>query len=104
MERVRLDLARLADTGTTLSTVRSEFEGATNNAQTLADAVGHDTLADTLIDFADKWDDRRADMVENIGALADAATGIAQAFGQLDAEYAAALTQSSTSAPANGAV
>ncbi|MHC2998444.1 hypothetical protein [Microbacterium sp. HJ5] len=92
MDGVELDIARLRETGTRLETVRAEFENASANARGLADAVGHDGLADALVDFADKWDDRRADMLENIGTLAEITTGIAEAFGQLDTEYAAALS------------
>lgn len=88
---VRIDLARLARAGETLHTVKTEFEGAQGNARALADAVGHDGLANTLTDFTDKWDDRRADMVANIDALATAAAGIAEAFGTLDSDYAIAL-------------
>lgn len=91
MDRIRLDLARLEHTGRALSVVRTEFEDATSNAHDLAGAVGHHGLAEAVSRFAESWDDRRADMVENIAALADAATGIAQAFGDLDTAYAAAL-------------
>ncbi len=102
MDGVRIDLARLAAAGSTLTVVKSEFEDAKNTSRGLAQAVGSDRLADALVDFADKWDDRRADMVENIGALAEAATAIADAFGQLDTEYAAALDGSATPSPAPG--
>lgn len=91
MNRVRIDLARLARAGETLHIVKTEFEAAHGNARALADAVGHDGLAKTLIDFTDTWDDRRADMVANIDSLAAAATGISEAFGTLDSDYAAAL-------------
>lgn len=88
---VEIDLARLDEAGRQLTAVKHEFEHASNNSRSLADAVGHDGLADALIDFADKWDDTREDMVENIGTLAEAASGISEAFSQLDSEYAAAL-------------
>ena len=102
VDGVRIDLARLAAAGSTLTVVKSEFEDAKNTSRGLAHAVGSDRLADALVDFADKWDDRRADMVENIGSLAEAATAIADAFGQLDTEYAAALDGSAAPAPAPG--
>lgn len=102
MNGVRIDLARLSAAGSSLSVVKTEFEGAKSNGRALASAVGSDRLADALGDFTDKWDDRRADMVENIGSLAEAATGIADAFGQLDTEYAAALDGSAAPAPAPG--
>ena len=91
MAGVELDLARLNEAGVMLTTVKHEFEQASATSRGLADAVGHDGLAGALIDFADKWDDTREDMVANIGTLAEIAAGISNAFGQLDTEYAAAL-------------
>lgn len=91
MSGVELDLARLNEAGRRLTTVKHEFERASANSHGLAEAVGHDGLADALIDFADKWDDTREDLVANIGTLAQIASGIADAFTQLDTEYAAAL-------------
>ena len=91
MADVELDLARLNEAGRRLTTVKHEFEHASANSRGLAEAVGHDGLADALIDFAEKWDDTREDMVANIGTLAEAASGIADAFTRLDTEYAAAL-------------
>lgn len=91
MDRIRLDVARLHRAGDALNTVKSEFTSATGNANVLAEAVGDDALAQALVEFADTWDDRRADMVANLEVLAQTASGIAQAFGDLDREYAAAL-------------
>ncbi|GAA5086677.1 hypothetical protein GCM10025760_06910 [Microbacterium yannicii] len=102
MDGVQLNLARLLEAGSRLTSVKSEFENASANARGLADAVGHDGLADALIDFADKWDDTRKDMVANIGTLAEASTGIAEAFGQLDSEYANALSGDGAAPPAGG--
>ncbi len=101
MDGVELDLARLGEAGTRLTLVKNEFESASANAHGLAEAVGHDGLADALIDFAEKWDDTREDMVANIGTLAEISSGIAQAFGDLDTEYANAL--SASDAPTGGA-
>lgn len=91
MDHVELDLARLEEAGRQLTTVKHELEGADARSEALAESVGHDGLAGALKDFADKWDDTRESMVADIGMLAEAATGISQAFTQLDAEYAAAL-------------
>lgn len=91
MSRIALDLARLHKAGGTLGTVKRELEGASASSRGLAEAVGHDSLADALLDFASKWDDTREDMVADIGTLGEVATGIADAFGQLDSDYASAL-------------
>jgi hypothetical protein len=41
--------------------------------------------------FAHNWDDRRAEMVEKIGTLAESAKGVGEAFEKLDQEFAAGL-------------
>jgi hypothetical protein len=103
VDGVELDLARLREAGAKLTSVKNEFENASANAQGLAEAVGHDGLADALIGFAEKWDDTREDMVANIATLAEVTAGIAQAFGDLDTEYANALSGADASAsPAPG--
>lgn len=86
-----MNLARLSAAGNDLAVVKAEFESAAASSKGLSEAVGHGRLAEALVDFAEKWDDRREDMTKDIGALSESATGIAQAFGQLDTEYAAAL-------------
>lgn len=47
--------------------------------------------AEVVRSFAHNWDDRRAKMVEKIGTLAKSATGVGEAFEELDKEFAAAL-------------
>ncbi len=91
MQRIQLDLERLRRSGQMLDAVRVEFEEATANAHGVAEAVGHRGLSAAITRFAESWDDRRADMTENIAALGQAASGIAEAFGDLDVAYAASL-------------
>ncbi|MGH3889420.1 MAG: hypothetical protein ACRDSZ_23145 [Pseudonocardiaceae bacterium] len=69
----------------------TEFHHANANSDDAADAIGHRGLADAVRSFAHNWDDRRAKMVEKIDTLAKSATGVGDAFEQVDTEFAAAL-------------
>lgn len=71
MDGIELNLARLAEAGTTLSRVKTEFESASARSAGLATAVGHASLGRALDAFSDKWDDTREDMVANIGVLGE---------------------------------
>lgn len=66
----------------------------------IADAVGHDGLADAVRSFAHAWDDTRSDMTESIKGLGEATTSIADVFEQADQELAAAMDGTSTVPPA----
>lgn len=91
MDTLRVDTALLCVAGTQLRTVATEFHQANANSDDAAEAVGHHGLADAVRCFAHNWDDRRAKIVEKIGTLAKAATGVGEAFEKLDNEFAAAL-------------
>jgi hypothetical protein len=92
---LRLDLAAVTDLGAALTTVAGEFENADSHSEGIADAVGHEGLADAVRSFADNWDDKRGKMTENLRLLADAATTVAQTFTDVDGELAAAIEEGS---------
>lgn len=81
----------LRTAGEQLRVVATEFHHANANSDDAADAIGHRGLADAVRSFAHNWDDRRAKMVEKIDTLAKSATGVGDAFEQVDTEFAAAL-------------
>ena len=91
MSDLRLDLAAVTELGTTLTTVADEFANANTRSDRIADAVGHDGLADAVRSFAHGWDDKRGKMTGNIKALADAATTVSQAFTDADGQLATAI-------------
>ncbi|HLR93675.1 MAG TPA: hypothetical protein VK053_04055 [Jiangellaceae bacterium] len=88
---LKLDTGELRETGSALRVIATEFENANANSDTAADAVGHSRLADRVREFAHNWDDTRGDMVEGIGVLADSATGVGEAFEEIETELVAAL-------------
>lgn len=91
MDRLRVDTGVLRETGAELRFVATEFEQANVNSDEAAGAVGHPGLAEAVRSFAHNWDDRRKKLVEKIGKLAGSATGIGEAFEELDREFAASL-------------
>ena len=78
--------------GKQLWVVAEEFQRANANSDDVAEVVGHRGLAEAVRSFAYNWDDRRATMVEKIGALAESAITVGEALEELDQHFAAALS------------
>ncbi|MCP2267510.1 hypothetical protein ACFQHV_20765 [Promicromonospora thailandica] len=74
-----------------LKAITSELENADGNAQAAADATGHDELRDRVNDFADKWEIKRGEMLENVKKLSDIITQIVDTFKEIDAGLGKAL-------------
>jgi hypothetical protein len=91
MDTLRVDTALLRTAGAQLRVVAEEFQRANANSDDAAEVVGHRGLAEAVRSFAHSWDDRRAKMVEKIGALAESAATVGEVFEELDKEFAAAL-------------
>lgn len=89
---LRVDTALLQEAGAQLRVVAREFGNANATSEYIAEAVGHPDLAQSVRDFADKWDDTRQGMLSNIANLARSATGTGDAFDQLEDAFTAALT------------
>lgn len=100
MSDLRIDTERVRAVGTGLARIAHEFENANVRSDQIADATGHDGLAEAVRSFAQSWDDTRSDMTESIKGLGDATTAIADVFEQADEELAAAMDGTSTAAPA----
>lgn len=86
-----VDTTVLSDLGNDLGRVGTEFSAANVRSETIAAAVGHDRLSETVRSFAHSWDDTREDMVEQITFLSDAATTIAEVMLETDTELACSL-------------
>ncbi|CAN5303741.1 hypothetical protein BH11ACT1_BH11ACT1_22220 [soil metagenome] len=91
MSDLLLDTTALRQAGSSLRVVAQEFNDANAHSAGLSDAIGHSGLAGAVRGFAVSWDDRRAEMVDSIAALATACTGIGEGFENLDTQFAAAL-------------
>lgn len=81
MDGMRSDLARL----------QREFENANENSDAVAEAVGHDWLAERVRNFAHNWDNRRKDLVEQLQTVQDNMKEIQDAFEEIDVEFANGL-------------
>lgn len=88
---LRLDAGQLVELGGNLRTVATAFDGAQDNADYIAGAVGHEGLADKVRHFANGWDDRRAKMLDSIAGLADACTQCGDSFQDIEDELLSAL-------------
>ena len=93
MTDLRVDLASLRAVSTDLTGIGREFAEANVHSDRIADAAGHPGLADAIRYFANSWDDTRADMLESIQGLAEAATAVADIFTETDLELARALNE-----------
>lgn len=102
MADLRVDLDAVRELGSSLTSVANEFENANTNSNRIADAVGHEGLAEVVRDFAHKWDDTRAKMTENLRMLADSSTAVADAFTDVDTDLAKGIEGEDASAPSGG--
>lgn len=91
---LKLDLEALRSLADSLDVVANEFSQANTNSDSIADAVGHDGLAECVRDFAHKWDDAREGMTENLKVLAEAAKAVSGTFTDVDTEFATAVEAS----------
>lgn len=89
--RFQVDTKALIEGGSMLRVVAAEFADAGARSTRVAEAVGHDDLADAVRDFEKGWDGRRQQMLEHIGSLAEQCEGAGQEIEQLDKDFAAAL-------------
>lgn len=86
-----LDMNQLTVLKNDLKAITSELENADGNAQAAADATGHDELRDRVNEFADKWEIKRNEMLENVKKLSGIITSIVDTFTQVDTELGKAL-------------
>jgi len=66
MADIRVDLDQLETLYNNLKTVKNNFASAERFSAEVSTAVGHPGLAHSVQDFADKWSDKRAEMVKSV--------------------------------------
>ena len=74
-----------------LDRVRTDFETADSSAQLTAEACGHARLAAKVTSFATNWNDRRAQLAQQITELGEALSTIDQTFAEVDGELEGTL-------------
>jgi hypothetical protein len=88
---LRIDTEVLRQAGTSLRAVYQEFDKADDNARPDRSVIAHHHLRDRLEEFADSWDDRRAEMTEAIKGLGEFAEESGKAFDALENEFVKSL-------------
>lgn len=91
--RLKVDLDQVEMVSTNLQSIVQRLESAQADADSLADAIPVESLASASTDFATKWDDRRRELVEQVGSLQKEAQAFVQAFTDVDSQLADALTR-----------
>jgi len=75
-----------------LALVIDEFAKASENASSVADDVGHSTLADRIHSFESSWGDKRTEMTEMLTAMQSNVKTMAEGFSQTDQALKDGLT------------
>ena len=66
MSDIRVDLGQLETLYNNLKTAKNNFASAERFSAEVSSAVGHPGLAYSVQDFADKWNDKRVEMVKSV--------------------------------------
>jgi hypothetical protein len=91
MSKLRVDTELLREAAGTLDGVLADLADSELHGQSLADVVGHDRLSYQVQEFANSWDQRRKDLMEEIIAVQDALTDGAQTIDDTDSQLASNL-------------
>ncbi len=86
--RIAVDTAGLADMAARLRELRATFDGMEDHIEGETDAVGHEHLADRLVEFADNWSHTRDEVGEQLDAVAAGAAGAGEAFAECETDSA----------------
>lgn len=88
-----VDTEMLIETGAQLAIVAQEFEDADRYAESVADAVGDDTLAEAVRSFTTDWKGRREKMRESIENLAELTGAVGTELAGIDGDLASSLEE-----------
>ncbi|WP_371164448.1 hypothetical protein ABYF32_01935 [Buchananella felis] len=104
LQSIRVDVGALGTIGASAKTIALEFEGANTNSNTIAGAVGHGGLSQTVRGFAHDWDDKRQKFIDALKAFSEASLAVADAWIKFDQDGANTLNgQGSTGGGSAGA-
>lgn len=88
MADLKFNTEELAVTRRRVGDARSVLASMTNEAHVLAQAVGHDGLAQEVRAFGDRWTIARGRLTEQLTFIHDALTAIEQTIADLDRDMA----------------
>ena len=90
-DHLKVSTTMLADVGTSLGTLKNEFDNSTRIVDSFHDYIGSGELAGAMDDFAGNWSKKRDELcktLEELGKIADAA---AKTYDGVDDHLAKAL-------------
>ena len=90
-DRLCVDLGQLEEAARQLDSLGHEFQQAGNLADDARSAVGHPGLAARLDHFADGWQVRREDLLEDMTRLAEMTDEAVRTSRDVDRDLAAAV-------------
>lgn len=103
MQSIRVDVGALGTIGASARTIALEFEGANTNSNTIAGAVGHGGLSQTVRGFAHDWDDKRQKFIDALKAFSDGSLAVADAWIKFDQDGANTLNGQTPTGTGGGA-
>jgi hypothetical protein len=89
--QLQVNTETITDLASNLATIHRMLQSAEADSNDLVGMIPHDRLASTVHDFADLWDRRRTELIEQIDVLRQKADTTAGAFGDVDGELANAI-------------
>ncbi|WP_371164399.1 hypothetical protein ABYF32_01590 [Buchananella felis] len=103
LQSIRVDVGALGTIGASAKTIASEFESANTNSNTIAAAVGHGGLSETVRGFAHDWDDKRQKFIDALKAFSDASLAVAHGWINFDQDGANTLNGQTPTGAGGGA-
>lgn len=88
---LKVDTAMIAEAATNVSVVRSTLDSAPADAQSLASKIPVETLSSAAVEFSDKWELTRKELLEELEQLKQQLSAIATGFDDTDSGLADAL-------------
>lgn len=90
-DHLRCDVTQLEEAAAQLDALGTAFQRAGDVADDARAAVGHPRLAARVGEFADGWEVRREDLLEDMTYLAEMTHEAASTYRQVDDELAAGI-------------
>lgn len=97
MTDVVVSYRELAELDAKLQSITAELQQAESRADVLEDAIGdpfgRNDLREAVEDFEDRWNNRRANLAEDIAGVQEHVHGVLEGFRAWDRETAAGFEQ-----------
>lgn len=88
---LKVDTSLIAQAASNVSVVRSTLDSAPTDAQSLASMIPVETLSSAAVEFSDKWELTRKELLDELQQLKEQLGAIATGFDDTDSGLANAL-------------